>query len=430
MEDHTVILTTLNEAWAAPDSVIDLFLESFRIGDHTRRYLNHLVIIALDQKAFARCLILHTHCFTLVTEGVDFSGEAYFMTSDYLKMMWRRIDFLRSVLEMGYNFIFSDGLCDLEAMVCITKEGGGICLEMRGGLERCNLMIASNASTVILWAALIVNCSQLEMEGLDEGCLSSTSFVVLVNGAAKGLRINLNKSTHFGINTSHDQISNLALMLGCTVSDRPLMYLVRDLSILAIYANASSLAWNLIFLRNLTVPFHPATFIWKSKVSSKVKAFAWLVAHKKDADIMWFRDPFPHFLPNADFQIACDHFLGDPYNVNNRPNGGFNYVKSNNRSIEFYKFWYSSRETYPGLHDQDVLNIIKFDPFIMNIGLEMRFLGYCTTLGGSDWKEYMSLPPSLKRSSEATWRVPQNCSLDALQSIQLYDSKDKYLQTG
>ena len=47
-------------------------------------------------------------------------------------------------------------------------------------------MIASNASTVILWAALIVNCSQLEMEGLDEGYLSSTSFVVLVNGAAKG----------------------------------------------------------------------------------------------------------------------------------------------------------------------------------------------------------------------------------------------------
>ena len=106
---------------------------------------------------------------------------------------------------------------------------------------------------------------------------------------------------------------------------------VRDFSILAIYGNASSLAWNLIFLRNLTgseiedleelmtsltrvhlstsipdvragtldfsslflvksfflalskssVPFHPANFIWKSKVSSKVKAFAWLVAHKK-----------------------------------------------------------------------------------------------------------------------------------------------------
>ena len=40
MEDRTVILTTLNEARAAPNSVIDLFLQSFRIGDCTRRLLN------------------------------------------------------------------------------------------------------------------------------------------------------------------------------------------------------------------------------------------------------------------------------------------------------------------------------------------------------------------------------------------------------
>lgn len=107
MGDGTVILTTLNEAWAAPNSVIDLFLESFRIGVRTRRLLNHLVIIALDEKAFARCLVVHTHCFSLVSEGVDFRQEAYFMTPDYLEMMWRRIDFLRSVLEMGYNFVFT-----------------------------------------------------------------------------------------------------------------------------------------------------------------------------------------------------------------------------------------------------------------------------------------------------------------------------------
>ena len=107
MQDRTVILTTLNEAWASPNSVIDLFLESFRIGYGTRRLLNHLVIIALDEKAFKRCLALHTHCFALVTEGVDFHTEAYFMTSAYLKMMWRRIDFLRAILEMGYNFVFT-----------------------------------------------------------------------------------------------------------------------------------------------------------------------------------------------------------------------------------------------------------------------------------------------------------------------------------
>uniref|UniRef100_A0A7C9D2Y9 Nucleotide-diphospho-sugar transferase domain-containing protein n=1 Tax=Opuntia streptacantha TaxID=393608 RepID=A0A7C9D2Y9_OPUST len=107
-EDKTVIITTLNEAWASPDSIIDLFLESFRLGQRTRRLLNHVVIVALDIKAFRRCLVLHPHCYALVTEGTDFSKEAYFMTPDYLKMMWRRIDFLRSVLEMGYNFVFTE----------------------------------------------------------------------------------------------------------------------------------------------------------------------------------------------------------------------------------------------------------------------------------------------------------------------------------
>ncbi|KAL0451025.1 UNVERIFIED_CONTAM: hypothetical protein Slati_1658900 [Sesamum latifolium] len=269
MQDNSVILTTLNEAWAAPNSVIDLFLESFRIGVHTRHLLNHLVIVSLDGKAFSRCLAVHSHCFALVTEGIDFSREAYFMTPDYLKMMWRRIDFLRSVLEMGYNFLFTD------------------------------------------------------------------------------------------------------------------------------------------------------------------------------ADIMWFRDPFPHFHPDADFQIACDHFRGRSDDIGNRPNGGFKFVRSNNRSIEFYKFWYSSHETYPGLHDQDVLNKIKNDSFIREIGLKLRFLdttyfgGFCEpsedlyqvcTMHANcciglnsklhdlrimleDWKTFLSSPPSLESYG---WTVPQNCSLDSL----------------
>lgn len=105
--ERTVILTTLNAAWAAPGSVIDLFFESFRIGEGTSKLLDHLVIVALDAKAYSRCLELHKHCFSLVTEGVDFSREAYFMSRSYLKMMWRRIDLLRSVLEMGYNFVFT-----------------------------------------------------------------------------------------------------------------------------------------------------------------------------------------------------------------------------------------------------------------------------------------------------------------------------------
>lgn len=118
MPDKTVILTTANEAWTSPNSILDLFLESFRIGVATRRLLNHLVVIALDQRAFSRCKDVHSHCFALSTEGVDFSQEAAFLSDDYLKMMWRRIDFLRYVLEMGYNFIFT--VMSITPMFCST----------------------------------------------------------------------------------------------------------------------------------------------------------------------------------------------------------------------------------------------------------------------------------------------------------------------
>ncbi|XP_020248695.1 uncharacterized protein At4g15970-like isoform X2 [Asparagus officinalis] len=268
MEDKTVILTTLNEAWASPNSVLDIFIESFRIGEGTRNLLDHLVMVALDKKAYDRCISVHPYCFSLVTEGVDFSGEKVFMTDGYLKMMWRRIDFLRVVLEMGYNFIFTD------------------------------------------------------------------------------------------------------------------------------------------------------------------------------TDIMWFRNPMPHFYPDGDFQIACDHFLGNnELDLANEPNGGFNYVKSNNRTIEFYKFWHLSRDYHPGLHDQDVLNIIKHDPFTKDLGIQMRFLrtdyfgGICEPskdfnevctmhanccIGLSskihdlgvmldDWRRFMSMPPSVKKSRQHQWRVPQSC---------------------
>ncbi|KAA3483424.1 Nucleotide-diphospho-sugar transferase family protein [Gossypium australe] len=250
MGNNTVILTTLNDAWASTNS------------------------------------------------DVDFQEEAYFMTPNYLKMMWRRIDFLRSVLELGYNFVFT-------------------------------------VFSFSLFGKLNI--------------------------------INLTKLVQFEI--------------GLT-----------------------------------------------------------------DTDIMWFRDPFLQFFPDADFQIACDHFFGDPDDLNNMPNGGFNYVKSNNRSIAFYKFWYASHETYPGYHDQDVFNKIKFDPLISDIGLKIRFLdtayfgGLCEpskdlnlvcTMHANccygmdsklhdlkimlqDWRAFTSLPPDLKNESVISWRVPQNCSLHSL----------------
>ncbi|XP_062217528.1 uncharacterized protein At4g15970-like [Phragmites australis] len=272
MANKTIILTTLNAAWASPGSVIDLFIESFHRGVRTSSLLRHLVIVTFDWKAYRRCVKIHPYCFALVTEDVDFSQEKRFLTTGYLEMMWKRLDFLRLVLEKGYSFVFSD------------------------------------------------------------------------------------------------------------------------------------------------------------------------------ADIMWFRNPFPYFYPDGDFQIACDHYVGNATDLRNIANGGFNYVKSNNQSIEFYKFWYSSRLRYPGYHDQDVLNFIKHDPYITNIGLTIKFLS-TTYFGGicepsrdlnkvctmhancciglrnkihdlrimmEDWRNYMSMPPSLKRFGALSWRVPQNCSLSLL----------------
>lgn len=107
MKDKTLIITTLNEAWIKPNSIYDLFMKSFHIGNNTKGLLKHLVVVCLDKMAYACCLETHPYCYELRTEGTSFSREALFMTPEYLKMMWRRIDFLASVLEMGYNFLFT-----------------------------------------------------------------------------------------------------------------------------------------------------------------------------------------------------------------------------------------------------------------------------------------------------------------------------------
>lgn len=107
MDNKTIILTTLNAAWASPGSVIDLFIDSFRRGIRTNSLLKHLVIIAFDRTAYRRCTEIHPYCFALVTDDVDFSQEKRFLTAGYLELMWKRLDFLRLVLEKGYSFIFS-----------------------------------------------------------------------------------------------------------------------------------------------------------------------------------------------------------------------------------------------------------------------------------------------------------------------------------
>ncbi|KMZ65086.1 Nucleotide-diphospho-sugar transferase family protein [Zostera marina] len=269
MEDNTVILTVVNEAWTKPGSALDQFLESFHIGDQTVKLLDHLVIVSLDVESYKRCKSVHQHCAPLSTPGIDFSMQSNFMTDRYVKMMWRRIDFLGTVLQKGYNFIFTD------------------------------------------------------------------------------------------------------------------------------------------------------------------------------ADVLWFRNPLPMFHNEEDIQFSCDHYRGNPHDLKKGdPNGGFNFVKSNIRTIKFFKFWYDSRLKYPGSRTQVVLNNIKLDPYINEIGLRIRFLdtvyfgGFCEMSRDfdkvrtihtncciglnrkvldlkamlEDWKRFRS-PTSIKNSNLGSWSVPKNCSM-------------------
>ncbi|XP_054790355.1 uncharacterized protein At4g15970-like isoform X2 [Prosopis cineraria] len=110
MENKTVILATLNDAWIEPGSIFDLFLESFLIGNNTQKLLNHLVLVTWDHKAYNRCLEVHPHCYQMETKGDqgDYGGDTFFMTPKYLHMIWRRTEFLSSVLHLGYSFVFTD----------------------------------------------------------------------------------------------------------------------------------------------------------------------------------------------------------------------------------------------------------------------------------------------------------------------------------
>ena len=109
MPNKTVIITIVNKAYVEGDdtSMLDLFLESFWIGEGTREMADHLLVVAGDQTAYDRCIFRGLHCYKMVGEDGDMEGEKLYMSEDFIKMMWRRTLLLLHVLERGYSFIFT-----------------------------------------------------------------------------------------------------------------------------------------------------------------------------------------------------------------------------------------------------------------------------------------------------------------------------------
>ncbi|KAM3761182.1 hypothetical protein ACB098_01G248500 [Castanea mollissima] len=108
MEDRTVILTILDETWGSPGSVLDLFLESFRIGQKTQRFLNHLVIAALDNQAYRYCTSIHSHCFQLTPATSKLAKRKGSTSPDHLMLKKIKYDLLLEVIKLGYNIVFTE----------------------------------------------------------------------------------------------------------------------------------------------------------------------------------------------------------------------------------------------------------------------------------------------------------------------------------
>lgn len=117
-EDRTVIMTSVNEAWAAPGSLLDTFLESFRVGENISHFVEHIIVVAMDEGALLRCHALkHPHCHLLLPDpennspngtSPDLSGAKSYMTKDYLSLVWSKLRLQQRVLDLGHNLLFTD----------------------------------------------------------------------------------------------------------------------------------------------------------------------------------------------------------------------------------------------------------------------------------------------------------------------------------
>ncbi|TXG54491.1 hypothetical protein EZV62_019747 [Acer yangbiense] len=100
--NKTVIIAVVNKAYVEGGDdkpLLDLFLESFWLGEGTRWLVDHLLLVTVDQTSYERCRFLRLHCYKLKTDGVDFDGEQLYMSQDFINMMWRRTLFLLDVLN-------------------------------------------------------------------------------------------------------------------------------------------------------------------------------------------------------------------------------------------------------------------------------------------------------------------------------------------
>ncbi|XP_062187523.1 uncharacterized protein At4g15970-like [Phragmites australis] len=106
--DRTLIITSMNEAFARPNSLLGLFRESFGSGEGIEHLLNHVFVVAVDAKAFLHCKAVHPHRYLVEVKSMNLSSANNFMSQAYVELVWTKLSLQQRVLELGYNFLFTD----------------------------------------------------------------------------------------------------------------------------------------------------------------------------------------------------------------------------------------------------------------------------------------------------------------------------------
>ncbi|KAM3353724.1 hypothetical protein ACQJBY_024717 [Aegilops geniculata] len=107
-DDGTVIITSVNEAWSRPGSLLDLFRAGFNNGEGIAHLLNHTLIVAVDPGALAHCEAVHPHCYLLEVTSANVSSANRFMSKSYFELVWAKLELQQRVLQLGYSYLFTD----------------------------------------------------------------------------------------------------------------------------------------------------------------------------------------------------------------------------------------------------------------------------------------------------------------------------------
>ena len=88
--------------------MLGLFRESFRAGEGTKHFLDHVLVVAVDAVAFVHCKAVHPHCYLLeVKSSTNLSSENSFLSEAYVELVWAKLSLQQRVLELGYHFFFT-----------------------------------------------------------------------------------------------------------------------------------------------------------------------------------------------------------------------------------------------------------------------------------------------------------------------------------